>query len=90
MKEELKRTIEIDDRATRLRGRNSPFKISERRKCENENSSFIEFDFQKKHYKVIQETDCSFQKIFYSMTIFEDGKVSRKGIRFLKTVLQAA
>ncbi len=89
LKQELEKVIELDRKMKPMRNRKSPYDVKTRRAFESENSCFIEFYFRSKHYKVIQETNCEFEHIYYSVTIFENGVAARKGIRFLEDVLKA-
>lgn len=40
--------------------------------------------------RVVQETSCSCKNVYYSMSIYEDGKLLHKDIRFIKKLLKMA
>lgn len=90
LKQKLERAIEIDKRMKNINRCKTPYGSETKRKFESENSSFVEFNFRERFYRVIQDVDCSYSRPYYSMTIFENGVASRKGIKFLETVLGQA
>lgn len=90
LKDKLERVIEIDQRMKYVNRSKTPYDPEAKRKFETENSSLVEFNFRENFYRVIQDVDCSFSRPYYSMTIYENGVASRKGVRFLETVMNQA
>lgn len=90
LQQQLERAIELHKKMKLRQNKYSPSTPNKRRAYEIRNSSYLEFSFMNKFYKVIQETNCEFDRIYYSMTIFENGVVAKKGISFLEKVMNAA
>lgn len=59
-----------------------------RRRYEEHNSMSTEFVLDGEEILVEQITSCSCKNVYYSMSIYIDGKITDKNIRFIKNILK--